>query len=110
LTKSWFSGLANIRGNLYSVVDFAAFRGGDPTPQNAHSRLLLIGNRFGVNSALLVRRMLGLKAVNMFTVAPEEASAPSWVRQTLVDADGRHWRLLDVPALLADQAFMQVDL
>ena len=25
LTKSWFCGVANIRGNLYSVIDFSAF-------------------------------------------------------------------------------------
>ncbi|HET7031584.1 MAG TPA: chemotaxis protein CheW, partial [Casimicrobiaceae bacterium] len=30
LTQSWFLGLANIRGNLYSVVDLAAFIGRDP--------------------------------------------------------------------------------
>ncbi len=30
LTRPWFAGVANIRGNLYSVVDFAAFLGGAP--------------------------------------------------------------------------------
>src|ERR1700687_3053260 len=29
LTHSWFRGVANIRGNLYSVLDFSAFQGGD---------------------------------------------------------------------------------
>jgi twitching motility protein PilI len=61
LTKPWFAGIANIRGVLYSVVDFAAWRGGAPTPINAQSRLLLIGARHGINSALLVRRALGLR-------------------------------------------------
>ena len=32
LTRPWFRGLANIRGNLFSVVDLSAFHGGDPTP------------------------------------------------------------------------------
>src|SRR6185295_14620547 len=27
LTRAWFRGVANVRGNLYSVVDFAAFLG-----------------------------------------------------------------------------------
>jgi twitching motility protein PilI len=27
LTKSWFRGLVNVRGNLYSVIDFAEFSG-----------------------------------------------------------------------------------
>ena len=29
-THSWFRGVANVRGNLYSVVDFAAYQGRDP--------------------------------------------------------------------------------
>lgn len=61
LTKKWFSGIANIRGNLYSVADFSALRGGEATPMNASSRLLLIGTKHGSNAALLVTRMLGLK-------------------------------------------------
>ena len=28
-TQSWFRGVANVRGNLYSMVDFAAFQGAD---------------------------------------------------------------------------------
>lgn len=40
LTKSWFAGIANIRGNLHSVADFSGFQGKDATPQNASSRLL----------------------------------------------------------------------
>jgi len=51
LTKPWFAGIANIRGNLYSVADFSAFQGKDPTPQNAGSRLLLVGTRHGTNAA-----------------------------------------------------------
>ena len=31
LARPWFRGVANIRGNLYSVVDFAAFLGGEAT-------------------------------------------------------------------------------
>ena len=29
LTQPWFRGVANVRGNLYSMVDFSAFQGGD---------------------------------------------------------------------------------
>lgn len=41
LTQPWFAGIANIRGNLYSVVDFSAFQGKEATPQNGNSRLLI---------------------------------------------------------------------
>ena len=60
-TKSWFKGVANVRGNLYSVVDFPAFLGGAPVSLNEQSRLLLLGERFRTASALLVDRSLGLR-------------------------------------------------
>ena len=73
LTKPWFAGIANIRGSLYSVVDFSAFRGGEPTRRNANARLLLVGARHGINSALLVDRTLGLKSLD--DLEPLEAAA-----------------------------------
>ena len=42
LTQPWFRGLANIRGNLFSVIDFAAYQGGEPTPATPDARLLLV--------------------------------------------------------------------
>jgi twitching motility protein PilI len=108
LTKSWFSGIANIRGNLYSVADFSALRGGEPTPMNAASRLLLIGTRHGSNAALLVTRMLGLKNPEMLTPAPASESQHPWEAEKLVDTDGREWKKLNVRALLADPEFMEI--
>ena len=61
LTKPWYLGVANIRGGLFSVVDFAAFAGGEPAVRGSESRLVLAGPRFGINAALLVTRMLGLR-------------------------------------------------
>lgn len=110
LTKPWFAGMANIRGSLYSVVDFSAFRGGEPTPMNANTRLVLIGTRFGVNSAILVNRMLGLKAAEGFTPVDMPGERPAWIDEILVDQEERRWRRLNVPALLADPEFMQIGL
>lgn len=110
LTKPWFAGMANIRGNLYAVVDFSAFCGAEPTPLNANTRLVLIGTRFGVNSAILVNRMLGLKAAEDFTAVDDAGPQPVWVEAVMVDQADHRWRLLNVPALLADPEFMQVGL
>ncbi|MEJ0048844.1 MAG: chemotaxis protein CheW [Rhodospirillales bacterium] len=46
LTQKWFCGVVNVRGNLYSVVDFSAFQGFELTPQNVESRLLLVNSRY----------------------------------------------------------------
>ncbi len=108
LTKPWFVGIANIRGNLYSVSDFSAFQSKESTPQNAASRLLLIGARYGNNAALLVNRMLGLRNMDDWTLAAPDADAPAWAAQAFTDKEGRRWRLLDVKALLADEAFMDI--
>jgi hypothetical protein len=79
---------------LYSVVDFAAWRGGAPTPINAQSRLLLVGARQGVNSALLVRRALGLRPqIEMHATGDVRTglgeTAP-WLGRTLQGRPGHH--------------------
>ena len=40
LTQPWFAGMANIRGGLHAVVDFAQFAGAPPVPRGERSRLL----------------------------------------------------------------------
>ena len=108
LTKPWFAGIANIRGNLYSVADFSGFQGKESTPQNAASRLLLIGTRHGSNAALLVTRMLGLRNVEALNPAAVEPDAPVWANEAYTDNEGRLWKKLNVRELLADESFMEI--
>lgn len=108
LTRPWFAGIANIRGNLHAVTDFSVFRGGVPTPHNANARLLLIGTRHGANAALLVSRLLGLKNPEDFTAETPDAAAPGWGAQRYADTQGRVWRKLSVRELLADHDFMNI--
>ena len=108
LTKPWFAGVANVRGALYSVVDFSAFRGGEATPRNSEARLLLVGSRHGVNSALLVNRTLGLKSLaDMQEEAPAD-NAPVWSGARYVDPSGQAWTRLQVKPLLEDPEFLNV--
>lgn len=109
LTKPWFAGVTNIRGMLYSVVDFSAFRGDEPTPRNADARLLLVGARHGINSALLVNRTLGLRPPDSLKPTAEpDADAPSWQGLRYTDAEGRSWQRLNIQALLADPNFLDI--
>lgn len=108
LTRPWFAGIANIRGNLHAVTDFSVFRGGSPTPQNASTRLLLIGAKHGSNAALLVSRMLGLKNPDDFTAEAASGEDPPWCAQRFSDTHGNIWRKLSVRELLADQDFMNI--
>jgi twitching motility protein PilI len=108
LTRPWFAGMANIRGNLHAVSDFSAFCGGTPTLINAHARLLLVGVRYGSNAALLVPQMLGLKKPENFTPAPADATLPAWGSACFTDAAGASWHKLSVRELLADPDFMNI--
>jgi twitching motility protein PilI len=108
LTKPWFAGIANIRGNLYAVADFSGFQGKDATPHNASSRLLLIGTRHGSNAALLVTRMLGLRNIEALTPEVPDADAPVWASEAYSDNEGRRWKKLNVRELLADESFMEI--
>lgn len=114
LTRSWFSGIANIRGVLYSVVDFAAWRGGAPTPLNTQSRLLLIGARHGAHSALLIRRALGLRPqMQMHATAAAEVGADAtaaWLGGHFADEQNVAWTQLRIPALLADPRYLDIAL
>jgi len=108
LTQSWFRGLANVRGNLYSVLDFSAFKGGDATPTGVERRVILISDRLVGGAGLLVSRMLGLRNPEQFTAAERPADAPPWVAGAYTDAGGTRWFELDLPALVREQRFLEV--
>ncbi len=114
LTRSWFAGIANIRGVLYSVVDFSAWRGGAPTPINAQSRLLLVGARHGINTALLIRRALGLRPQLQMHATGEAGAGPDdmapWLGGSFKDAQDVIWTQLRIPALLADPNYLGIAL
>ncbi|MDR2788711.1 MAG: chemotaxis protein CheW [Candidatus Accumulibacter sp.] len=108
LTKPWFVGIANIRGNLYAVSDFSAFRRKEATARNADSRLLLIGTRHGNNAALLVTRILGLRNIDDLTPAAGDPEAPPWANDAYTDREGYRWRMLNVQHLFFDDTFMDI--
>jgi twitching motility protein PilI len=107
LTKSWFKGVANIRGNLFSVVDFPAFIGKGAVVPTEQSRLLLIGERFRMGAALLVDRSLGLRNPAQLKEKEKAADAP-WLKAEYVDEEGRPWKELDIGQLVQQPEFQSV--
>jgi len=108
LARAWFRGVANVRGNLYSVSDLAALLGLPPVAQTDQARLLLVAERFRAGAALLVESSLGLRANDV--LKPHAAAPQRWVRMQYVDGDSRLWKELDVPALIQDPEFLEVAL
>jgi len=116
LTKPWYRGLANVRGNLFGVVDVSLFAGGPPTPIDKESRLLAFSGDLRLACGILVSRMLGLRsASDLVPTPPTDESQPvdgtlfaPWVRGRLVDAQDAHWQEIDLAALTADPRFLDI--
>lgn len=102
LTRPWYCGVANVRGNLYSIVDFSVFVGGAATSQEGQSRILLAGQKFAFNAGLLVSRVLGLR--NMANWEHYEQDGEIRLR----DAHGQVWRKLDMAQLLQQPEFLLI--
>jgi twitching motility protein PilI len=108
LTQPWFRGVANVRGNLYSMVDLAAFLGGDPTAAGMERRVILVSERLVGGAGLLVSRMLGLRNAEQLNPAERPADAPAWLAAAYTDAGGNRWLELDLPQLVREQRFLEV--
>jgi twitching motility protein PilI len=59
-TRAWVRGIANVRGNLLTVIDLGAYLGGRKTPVTTRTRLLVVDHN-GVCSGLVVDEVSGLK-------------------------------------------------
>jgi twitching motility protein PilI len=115
LTKPWYRGLANVRGNLLSVVDLSLFAGGPATVIDKDSRVLAIAAELKFATGILVSRMLGLRSAADLTQVADEGAAVTgpdlfapWLRSHLVDAQRGRWHELDLEALTRDERFIQV--
>jgi twitching motility protein PilI len=107
-TRPWFKGVANVRGNLYSVVDFPAFLGGAGVALGEQSRLLLIADRFRIGAALLVNSSLGLRNSTQWQPRELREGRAAWLRAEYEDETGASWKELDVAELVRDAEFLAV--
>lgn len=114
MTQPWFLGLANVRGNLFSVVDFAGFLGREaviPHGTGGQSRLILFGPRAGdLRVGIVVQSVLGLRNVAELAPASPVADAPAWYGERWSDAEGGVWQEFDLARLAEDPAFLRVGL
>lgn len=102
-TKPWFRGVANVRGNLYSVIDMAAYEHSGVASGDITNRVLLVAGKYAINAALLVDCVLGLR------------DARSWRQSEGIDKQteyhdesGTSWRKLDVHGLVEQAEFLQI--
>ena len=112
LTRPWFLGVANIRGNLFSVVDFAKFLSREtPAGGGGQTRLVLFGPRAGeLNVGIVVHRVLGLRNIAELAPASPPQDVPAWYAQRWMDGDGNAWQEIDLAILARDPAFLAAGL
>jgi len=114
LTRPWYLGIANIRGNLYSVIDFAGFLGQAAeavAPGALQARMVLFGPRVGeLRAGLVVTKVLGLSNLAELTRSDAAADAPAWYGARWTDKAGGVWQEIDLALLAQDPAFLHVGL
>lgn len=107
LTRSWYLGITNVRGTLYSVVDLASFHGLSSSHIDTKSRLLLIHQKHGTHSALLCSRTTGLHGQEEFEFQPAEDEHRPWVSGRAVDSHGNEWHRIDMLKLIRHPDFLE---
>ena len=98
LTQPWYLGLANIRGNLISVIDLARYQLQSETAVGSDSRVVTFAGGLGFNCGLLVSRVYGLRHAGDMEATGDR----------LRDADANEWTPLDIAALVRDTRFLHV--
>ncbi|MFM2111563.1 MAG: hypothetical protein RLZZ271_223 [Pseudomonadota bacterium] len=113
-TLDWFSGVVNLRGGVYGVVDLRRFLLGDAAPSRtefarSQSRYVGFNSALELNSVLMVDGLAGLRNPQSF-VHEEETSGegPRYLGARLIDEQGRVWQEIDLQKLATDEHFLSV--
>jgi twitching motility protein PilI len=111
LTRDWFLGLANIRGNLISVIDFARFQGQVSSPIDKDCRIVAFAPGLSFNSGLLVSRVMGLRNIaEMELQTNNPVDVAPWSTRQYVDKESQVWQELNLSLVVQDPQFLHVGL
>jgi twitching motility protein PilI len=112
--QPWFCGAANLRGGVWGVVDLGAFLGlgGEPNAAPGEARLIALNAQLGLNCALRIDRLLGLRSAEQLTPDAQGddngAPRPAFAGARWCDAQGRRWQELLLAALAEDETFLAI--
>ena len=114
-TRAWFAGVANLRGGLHGVVDLGAFLGmaGRSTAlvegQREQARLIAMNPSIGLNCALLVDRLAGLRSAEQLAADESESGPkPPFAGARWRDTEGRRWQEILLSSLAEDEQFLGI--
>ncbi len=113
-TQYWFLGVANLRGGLFGVVDFASFVTGQMPVRRSDSaheqaRLVALNPALEINCAILIDRLSGLRNAQDF-VSREDVTgeAPVYFAGTYTDRNGKQWREINLQVMSSQADFLTI--
>ncbi|MDH4391391.1 MAG: chemotaxis protein CheW [Aquabacterium sp.] len=117
-TQPWLAGVVNLRGGVFTVVDLAHFlglRSGAPqlarVPGQGHARLVAFNAGLGINGALLIDRLEGLRHAADLQAEGEDSDSvarPAFALSRWRDGAGRWWQEIDLAALAQSPQFLAI--
>jgi twitching motility protein PilI len=112
--SAWFSGVVNLRGGLYAVVDLAGFLDRLEAPVRGEQawsevRLITFNPELEINCALMVDGLAGLRRAEAFSgTQPAPPGSPPFLGKVFLDAQGRQWQELDMRLLSQTADFLNI--
>lgn len=113
-TQPWLAGVVNLRGGVFAVVDLARFlglRSDTPAPARGQSRLVAFNAGLGINGALMIDRLEGLRHAGDLqadVLSHDNAARPAFALARWRDAAGRWWQEIDLAALAQSPQFLAI--
>ena len=114
-TQDWYLGVANMRGTLFGVADFANFVQGENSAlgndlARSESRFVTLSNSLDVNCALYVDRIEGLRSTESFSESQDPvAGSPEFYGHTYVDVNGLPWQEINLQVLSQQSNFLNIN-
>ena len=108
--KSWVRGVANVRGNLLPVIDFAEFLGGALVTPPKQQRVIVLDIE-DIFVGLAVDRVYAMRHFRLDTYSLSVESAPEVLQSYLQGSftyEDESWSMLRPSLLIQDSRFMAV--
>jgi twitching motility protein PilI len=110
MAAKWVRGMTNIRGEIYTIVDFSEFIGQRPVRNLKNANLFLLPDS-GLKSALLINSRISLRtfSAELPTTSKDafNTSLAPYLSTVVVD-DSTKWGVLDVDLLSKSAQFNQI--
>lgn len=107
--RAWLLGIANVRGQLVPVSDFASWAGLGESARSRTSRVIVV-NHPDIPAGLLVDQVVGFRRFAVRDAGPHAEGSPEsiapWLLGTYV-REGEQWPVIGLHDLIESEAFLQ---